>query len=64
MQKDYNKIIQERAQHVFDVMTQRISAEDMNRIRAAFYNDDIQVFTPKGKKIILPQNSTVIDFAY
>ena len=36
----------------------------MEDIRTAFYNDDIQVFTPKGKKIILPQNSTVIDFAY
>lgn len=36
----------------------------MEEIITAFYNDDIQVFTPKGKKIILPQNSTVIDFAY
>jgi len=36
----------------------------MEDIITAFYNDDIQVFTPKGKKIILPQNSTVIDFAY
>lgn len=36
----------------------------MEDIITAFYNDDIQVFTPEGKKIILPQNSTVIDFAY
>ena len=36
----------------------------MEGIITAFYNDDIQVFTPEGKKIILPQNSTVIDFAY
>lgn len=36
----------------------------MEDIITAFYNDDIQVFTPKGQKIILPQNSTVIDFAY
>lgn len=36
----------------------------MEDIITAFYNDDIQVFTPKGKKIILPQNATVIDFAY
>ena len=36
----------------------------MEAIITAFYNDDIQVFTPKGKKIILPQNATVIDFAY
>jgi len=36
----------------------------MDDVRATFYNDDIQVFTPTGEKIILPQNSTVIDFAY
>ena len=36
----------------------------MEDIITAFYNDDIQVFTPKGKKIILPQSATVIDFAY
>ena len=36
----------------------------MEDIITAFYNDDIQVFTPSGKKIILPQNATAIDFAY
>lgn len=36
----------------------------MEDVITALYNDDIQVFTPKGKKIILPQNATVIDFAY
>lgn len=36
----------------------------MEDVITAFYNDDIQVFTPKGEKIILPQNSTVLDFAY
>ncbi|MDE6338950.1 MAG: HD domain-containing protein [Muribaculaceae bacterium] len=36
----------------------------MEDIITAFYNDDIQVFTPSGEKVILPQNATVIDFAY
>lgn len=36
----------------------------MEDITKAFYNDDIQVFTPKGEKVILPQNSTALDFAY
>lgn len=36
----------------------------MEDIITAFYNNDIQVFTPEGRKIILPQNATVIDFAY
>lgn len=39
-------------------------ARYMEDVTKAFYNDDIQVFTPKGEKIILPQNSTVLDFAY
>jgi len=36
----------------------------MEDIVTTFYNDDIQAFTPKGEKVILPQNSTVLDFAY
>lgn len=36
----------------------------MDDVRTSFYNDDIQVFTPKGEKLILPQGSTAIDFAY
>ena len=39
-------------------------ARYMEDITKAFYNDDIQVFTPKGEQVILPQNSTAIDFAY
>ena len=36
MQNEYNRIIQERADHVFEVMAKRVSSEDMPRIRAAF----------------------------
>lgn len=36
----------------------------MEDIVTAFYNDDIQVFTPSGETVILPQNATVLDFAY
>ncbi|MCH5214630.1 MAG: bifunctional (p)ppGpp synthetase/guanosine-3',5'-bis(diphosphate) 3'-pyrophosphohydrolase [Muribaculaceae bacterium] len=39
-------------------------AKYMEDVTKAFYNDDIQVFTPKGEKVILPQNSTALDFAY
>ena len=39
-------------------------ARYMEDVTRAFYNDDIQVFTPKGEKVILPQNSTVLDFAF
>lgn len=30
----------------------------------SFYNDDIMTFTPKGRPVVLPQRSTVLDFAY
>ncbi len=33
---DYNKIIDERAEHVFDLMKDRCSSEDMARLRDAF----------------------------
>lgn len=33
-------------------------------VRASFYNDDIQVYTPDGKAIKLPKNSTALDFAF
>lgn len=36
MQNDFNRMIQERADHVFGVMARRESAEDVQRIRAAF----------------------------
>lgn len=36
MEKDYEKIIDERAQHVFDVMRQRVTPQDLNRIKDAF----------------------------
>ena len=31
---------------------------------SSFYNDDIMTFSPQGKPIVLPQRSTVLDFAY
>lgn len=36
MQTYYDSIIQTRANHVFDVMAQRVSQEDLNRIKKAF----------------------------
>ncbi len=36
MDKDYDSIINERAQHVFDVMAPRTSDEDLVRLRDAF----------------------------
>lgn len=33
-------------------------------VRASFYNDDIQVYTPNGKTFLLPKHSSAIDFAF
>lgn len=36
----------------------------MDGVTASFYNDDIMVFTPHGKGIILPKDATALDFAF
>lgn len=36
----------------------------MEKVTSTFYNDDIMVFTPKGKAVVLPQKSSLLDFAY
>ncbi len=36
----------------------------IENVVSSFYNDDIMVFSPQGKPIILPQKASVIDFAY
>ena len=36
----------------------------MEGVTSSFYYDDIMVFTPKGKCIILPKGATAIDFAF
>lgn len=33
-------------------------------VRSNFYNDDILVYTPDGKSLCLPKDSTVLDFAF
>lgn len=36
----------------------------IENVVSSFYNDDIMVFTPKGKEVILPQCATALDFAF
>lgn len=36
----------------------------MDGVTSSFYNDDIMVFTPAGRGIILPKGASAIDFAY
>ncbi len=36
----------------------------MDGVTMSFYNEDIQVYTPRGMRIILPKGATALDFAY
>ncbi len=36
----------------------------MNDVTSSFYYDDVMVFTPKGRAIILPKGATALDFAF
>lgn len=36
----------------------------IEKVISSFYNDDIMTFTPTGDPVILPQKSTILDFAY
>lgn len=38
--------------------------EYMDGVTSSFYNDDIMVFTPCGKGVILPKDATALDFAF
>ena len=69
LQSDYGCILDSREQwlaRLTEVL--RELAEDpeslMPGIRASLYNEDVVVFTPKGKVITLPKGATALDFAY
>ncbi len=38
--------------------------EFMDDVTASFYYDDVMVFTPKGRGVILPKGATALDFAF
>ena len=47
-----------------DVAYHNKDMDYMDGVTSSFYNDDIMVFTPKGKGVILPKGATALDFAY
>ncbi len=47
-----------------DIANHRKEVEYMDGITSSFYNDDITVFTPHGQAVILPKDSTALDFAF
>jgi len=53
----FNEILKE-------VADQEEGLDFMDGVTSSFYYDDIMVFTPKGRGIILPQGATALDFAF
>lgn len=53
----FKSVLQDIAHHSSDI-------EFMDGVTSSFYNDDIMVFTPKGRGIILPKGATALDFAF
>ena len=47
-----------------DIKHNEVGIDFMEKVTTSFYNDDIMVFTPTGKTIVLPQKASVLDFAY
>ncbi|MDE6206574.1 MAG: HD domain-containing protein [Muribaculaceae bacterium] len=40
------------------------SGNFIEKVVTTFYNDDIMIFTPAGRPVVMPQKATVLDFAY
>lgn len=47
-----------------DISRHRSDDHFIEKVVTSFYNDDIMVFTPKGKPVVLPQKATALDFAF
>lgn len=47
-----------------DVANHNQEIDYMDGVTSSFYNDDVMVFTPKGKGVILPKGATALDFAF
>ena len=47
-----------------DVADRDEGLDFMDDVTSSFYYDDIMVFTPKGRGIILPKGATALDFAF
>ena len=58
------KWIEKFRQNLQDIACHNHESSFMEGVVSSFYNDDMVVFTPKGKSITLPTGSTALDFAF
>ena len=47
-----------------DISRSNPGADFIENVVTSFYNDDIMVFTPAGKPVVLPQRAKALDFAF
>lgn len=47
-----------------DIATQADKGNFLEQVATTLYYDDVRVFTPQGKSVVLPKGSTAIDFAF
>lgn len=63
--KDTSHVWLEKLRDILKDMAEHTDAIDfMDGVTSSFYNEDIMVYTPKGKIVILPQGATALDFAF
>lgn len=53
-----------RFTHVLQEIAMNSASLFMDGVHSILYNEDIVAFTPRGKGVILPKDSTALDFAY
>ncbi len=53
----FKSVLQDAAFHSHEM-------DYMDGVTSSFYNDDIMVYTPQGKGVILPKGASALDFAY
>lgn len=55
----------DKFKHVLkDIAAQEQKGQFLEEIATTLYYDDVMVFTPQGKSVVLPKGSTAIDFAF
>ena len=63
--KETSHVWLEKLRAILKDMAEHTDAIDfMDGVTSSFYNEDIMVYTPMGRIVILPQGATALDFAF
>ena len=63
-QGDTNPWVEKLKKSLHDMALRGEEKNMVEQVVESLYNDDIMTFTPNGKPVVLPKNSTPIDFAF